>query len=136
MIAALGLSAATYPRWGRVVNLAALMATCVLVVGCGVPVRYGSGPYQQWDKDTEYHVAERPGGFQLSVLFSRYQFFPSPATVESACRSTLTSMAYTLAEQRGRKIRPINEQRIQLSTGRNIASAITSCSATAPVEYE
>jgi hypothetical protein len=52
-----------------------------------------------------------------------------------ACKQAFTSLAYDLADQRGRKIVPINEQRIKMSFGRNGFSGTTSCSATAPVEW-
>ena len=38
-------------------------------------------------------------------------------------------------EARGRKIQPVNEQRIRLSMGRDGFTGITSCSATAPVDF-
>jgi hypothetical protein len=44
-------------------------------------------------------------------------------------------VAHDIAENRGKKIQPINEQRIRLSFGRNGFTGITSCSATAPADF-
>ena len=45
-------------------------------------------------------------------------------------------MAYGHAQKQNRNIKPINEQMIKISTGRNIAAGITSCSATVEVQYQ
>lgn len=108
----------------------------LLVASCSAPVNFASGPYRALDEDTQYHVADRPGGFVISVEYSRYQFIPSATALIEACRSALTSAAYQVAEQRGRRIAPINEQRIRVDTGRNIVTAVSSCTATVPVEYQ
>ena len=74
-------------------------------------------------------------GFSLTVYYSRYQFIPEADAVALACKSALTSIAHELAERRGREIKPVNEQRIRISMGRNGVSGITSRSATAPIDY-
>ncbi len=38
-------------------------------------------------------------------------------------------------KKKNRNIKPINEQMIKLSTGRNIAAGVTSCSASVQVQY-
>ncbi|MHC4173936.1 MAG: hypothetical protein ACYST5_13490 [Planctomycetota bacterium] len=91
---------------------------------------------QTYDHNTEYRIEEREGGFALTVYYRRYQFIPESDSVATACKSNLTSIAYEIAEERGKKIKPINEQRIKLSMGRNGLTGITSCSATVPVDYE
>jgi len=53
-----------------------------------------------------------------------------------ACKSALTSIAYEHAQKKNRNIKPINEQTIRISTGRNIAAGVTSCSANVQVEYQ
>jgi hypothetical protein len=107
----------------------------VLLAGCATPVRYTDKPLTRYDKTTEYRVDDRPGGFAVVVEYERFQFIPESSAVTTACRSMLTSLAHEIAEARGRKIQPINEQRIRLSMGRNGVTGITSCSATVPVDY-
>ena len=88
-----------------------------------------------YDKTSEYRIDDRPGGFTVFVEYERYQFIPESSAVATACRAMLTSLAHEMAEARGRKIQPVNEQRIRLSMGRNGVTGITSCSATAPVDF-
>lgn len=104
--------------------------------GCATPVAYTNQPLARYDKDTEYHTDDTPKGFSLTIYYSRYQFIPESEAVGTACRQVLMALAYEIAEQRGRKIAPINEQRIKTSFGRNGFSGITSCSATVPVEWD
>ncbi|WP_439684839.1 hypothetical protein MNJPNG_04855 [Cupriavidus oxalaticus] len=88
-----------------------------------------------FDRDTDYAVDDLPGGFTLTVNYSRYQFVPELSAVATACKATLTSIAHDLAAQKGRAIEPIDEQRIKLSMGRNGFTGMTSCSASAPVKW-
>lgn len=89
-----------------------------------------------YDKDTEYSMSDRVNGFDLTVNYSRYQFIPESSAVAVACKSALTSLAHELADKKGRKIKPLNEQRIRISMGRNGLTGITSCSAQAVAEWE
>ena len=111
------------------------IAAAALVAGCATPVAYTDRPGTAYDKDTEYIVEDTPGGFVLTVNYSRYQFIPESTAVQTSCRSQLTSIAHELAEKRGRKIQPIDEQRIKISMGRNGFSGITSCSANVAARY-
>jgi len=47
----------------------------------------------------------------------------------------MLSLAHELAEQRGKKLEPINEQRIRKSMGRNGVTGITSWSGMVPATY-
>jgi hypothetical protein len=114
----------------------ACSAPLLLVLGaCATPVGHSNRPMETYDRDTEYQMEERPGGFALTIYYSRYQFIPESDAVALACRSSLTAIAYEVAERRGRRIQQVNEQRIRLSMGRNGVTGITSCSATVPVDY-
>lgn len=106
-----------------------------LVSACATPVTYTDRPLQRFDKDTEYAVEGRTGGFTVTVYYSRYQFIPESDAVAVACKQALTAVAHDVAEGRGKKIQQINEQRIRISMGRNGVTGVTSCSATAPAEY-
>ncbi|MBL8445800.1 MAG: hypothetical protein JNJ44_00105 [Zoogloeaceae bacterium] len=90
----------------------------------------------QYDRDTEYSVMARDDGFSITINYSRYQFIPESGAVAVACKSALTAIAFEHADKLGRKILPINEQRIRLSMGRNGFTGITSCSATAVAEWQ
>jgi len=71
----------------------------------------------------------------LTVAYSRYQFIPESDALTAACKSSLTSIAWEIAEKRGKKILPINEQRIRLSLGRNGLTGMTLCQASVAVEW-
>ena len=106
-----------------------------LATACTTPVGYSNAPLATYDKDTEYRADDTPTGFTLTIYHSRYQFFPESDAIAQSCKSALTSLAHDLADKRGRKISPVNEQRIKISFGRNGVSGVTSCSATAPIEW-
>jgi len=115
------------------------LAAAVVVgglAGCATPVSHTNIPLSTYDKDTEYGVEDRPDGFGITVYYSRYQFIPESDAVAVACRSALTSIAWEIAERKGRKIEPVNEQRIRISMGRNGMSGITSCQAFAIVNWK
>jgi hypothetical protein len=118
--------------WKASVSLAVAFA----MAGCATPVGYTNQPLATYDKDTEYRADDTPTGFNLTIYYSRYQFIPESGAVAVACKQALTALAHDLAQQRGRKIKPVDEQRIRLSFGRNGLSGVTSCSATAPVEWQ
>ena len=104
--------------------------------GCATPMQQTDAPMITYDRDTGYSIAARDGGFAISINYSRYQFIPESGAVAAACRSALTSIAHEHADKQGRKIQPINEQRIRISMGRNGFTGITSCSATALAEWQ
>jgi hypothetical protein len=118
------------------VKIYVAMATALMICGCATPVSQTVEPMTRYDKDTEFAVEERPAGFWLTVYYSRYQFIPESDAVATACKSTLTSLAWELAEKRGKQIEPINEQRIRISMGRNGLSGITSCQANTVVSWK
>lgn len=120
-------------RW-IMIGLTAAAAT--LVTSCTTPAGYSSAPLARYDKDTEYRTDDRPGGFTLTIYYSRYQFIPESDALAVACKQALTSLAHDLAEKQGRKIKPIDEQRIKISFGRNGVTGITSCSAVAPADWQ
>ena len=108
----------------------------VLLFSCATPVSHTLQPMLKYDKDTEYAVENKDSGFAISVYYSRYQFIPESSAVATACKSMLTSIAYEISEKRGKKIYPINEQKIRISMGRNGLSGITSCQAYAIADFK
>lgn len=117
-------------------RLMVILLVFFLLAACATPVSHTNIPLSTYDKDTEYGVEEREDGFSITVYYSRYQFIPESDAVATACKSQLTAIAWEEADKRGRKIEPINEQRIRVSMGRNGFSGITSCQATAIVKYD
>jgi hypothetical protein len=107
----------------------------ILLVGCATPVSHTNIPLNTYDKDTEYGLEERDDGFAITVLYSRYQYFPESDALGDACKSMLTAIAHEVADGRGKPINQINEQKIRLSFGRNGITGITSCQAYAVAEY-
>lgn len=108
----------------------------VLLSACATPVSHTNTPLSTYDKDTEYGVEERADGFGITVYYSRYQFIPESDAVATACKSALTSIAWEVADKKGKQIDPINEQRIRISMGRNGLSGITSCQAFAAAKWK
>jgi hypothetical protein len=108
----------------------------MLAVSCTTTGILTKTPLTKYNKDIKYGIEERPNGFAITLYYSRYQFIPESSALATACKSSLTSIAWDIAEMKGKKIKPINEQRIKLSMGRNGLTGITSCIAMAIVEWE
>lgn len=106
------------------------------LIGCATPTKMTDAQMTSYDKNTDYAITPRPDGFSIAVDYSRYQFIPESSAVATACKSAITSIAYEQADKQGRKIQPLNEQRIRISMGRNGLTGITSCSALASVEWK
>jgi hypothetical protein len=113
-----------------------LVLLVTLLASCATPVSHTNTPLSTYDKDTEYGIEERSDGFGITVYYSRYQFIPESSAVATACKSALTSIAWEVAEKKGKTVDPINEQRIRLSMGRNGLTGITSCQAFALVSWK
>jgi hypothetical protein len=110
-------------------------ALAVFLQACATPMQQTDAAMQTYDRDTEYVVAQRPDGFAVSINYSRYQFIPESSAVATACKSQVMTIAHEHADKIGRKIQPLNEQRVRISMGRNGLTGITSCSATAIAEW-
>jgi hypothetical protein len=114
--------------WGTLVFV-------MLLAGCATPVSHTNIPLSTYDKDTEYGIEKREDGFAITVFYSRYQFIPESDAVATACKSQLTAIAWEHADNEGREIEPVNEQRIRISMGRNGLTGITSCQANAVAKW-
>lgn len=108
----------------------------LFLTGCATPIGFSQKPMANFDRDTLYNIEDAPDGFTVNVYFSRYQFIPETPAVISAAKASALSIAYNTAHARQRPIKPPNEQRIRVSTGRNGFTGITSCTVQVPVEYE
>jgi hypothetical protein len=117
-------------------RLCFIVFSLALLYGCATPVTYTDKEMKRFDDHSKYAIEEKQGGFFLNIVYSRYQFIPESDALLVACKQTLTNIAWEIAEEDGKKIKPINEQRIQISAGRNGFTGITSCSARVPVDFE
>lgn len=115
--------------------LSALLLASILA-GCATATKQTDASMTPYDKDTEYALMPQADGFTIAINYSRYQFIPESGAVAIACKSALTAIAYEQAVKQGRKIQPLNEQRIRISMGRNGLSGVTSCSALAVAEWQ
>lgn len=104
--------------------------------GCSSTAVYTDKEMQVYDKNTKYNVEHRENGFSLNIFYSKYQFMPNSGPIQIECKQLLTSLAWDYADEQKKKIKPLNEQRIKMSLGRNALTSHTSCSANAIVEWE
>ena len=116
--------------------LVSVIVALGLLAGCATPVSYNNVPMRTYDQNTEYNITNNSKGFTVTVFYSRYQFIPESDAVATACKAALTSIGWDESEKQGKEIKVINEQRIRISMGRNGITGITSCQATAPVEWK
>ena len=103
--------------------------------GCATPVAYTTQPMTRLDQHAEYAVEDFDGGFTLTILYQRYQFIPESDAVDNAASSQLLSLAHDIADRRGKALKPINEQRVKKSMGRNGLTGITSWTGTVKAFY-
>ncbi|MFM7344134.1 MAG: hypothetical protein ACKO1J_02040 [Tagaea sp.] len=106
------------------------------MAGCAGPAVNNDLPMIRYDRDTEYRTEDTALGFTVTINHSRGQLLPELSAVGQSCRQALTAVAGDIAERRGRRIAPINDQRIRTSFVRNPLLGVTYCSATAPVFWE
>ena len=111
----------------------AIAALCLF--GCATAERFTDLPMQRYDRDTKYRIDETPGGYTVNVYYSRFQYIPESSAVAMAAKSAIMNIAHDHADKKGRKIEPINEQRIRMSMGRNGLAGITSWTGTLSVKY-
>jgi len=106
------------------------------ITSCAAPMSFSDMPLSRYDKNTEYGIKDRTDGFDIAVLYSKYELIPASDAVAMACKSSLTSIAWEVSEKKGRQIAPINEQTIKISMGRNGLSGMTSCRAFATAKWK
>ena len=114
--------------------LGLLVALSVVCVGC-TAVDYTRGQMQKYDNATSYHITELPNGMKIAVRVDKYQFFANPMPLKDEGMSALRFIAKEQAARRGRSIRPIADEDVMYSTGRNVLLGTTTWSGTAVVSY-
>lgn len=117
----------------RCVKLIGGVVAVSLCVACAAPSPKGGT--EAGEIDARYKVESRHDGFLISSTYSRYQFVPESAAVQAACKQSLMATAYDYAESFGRKIEPVNEQRMRVTMSRNGLTGMTSCEASVPVVW-
>ena len=115
-----------------------VISCLLLLAGCTTPLSYtdiklSTGPYGQ---GTQYGIENHENGFALAVYYSRYQFLSDGVVVVIECKNRLAAIAREYADDIGKKIEPINESRLRVSTGRDEFFGITSCQADTVVKWK
>ena len=108
----------------------------LFVVGCSVPATFTDAPMSPYDNHTKYRVDDSDKGFVIVIAYSRYLGHAESEAIATECKSALTNIAYIHADKVGRKIQPVNEQRIQLSLGYSVLTGVGECSARTEVEWQ
>ena len=108
----------------------------IFFIGCASATMLTDKPMTQYNQETEFRIDQEDAGFVITIYYSKYQFWPQSGVIYTACKSTITSIAYEHADKLKKKIKPINEQRIRFDMGRNSLSGVSSCSATVKVEFD
>ena len=120
----------------RMLKVMVLVVVAALLSACATSTKETDADMTSYDKDTDYSVSNRTDGFYIAINYSRYQFIPESGAIATACKSALTAIAYEIGDKQDKKIATINEQRIRISMGRNGFTGITSCAASAVVEWQ
>lgn len=112
-----------------VITASLLWIACVLMIGCATAKRQSNIVLDKSGQDAKYGILPTPDGFEIEIVYSRYQFVPESDAVSAACKSQLLALAYEHADAAGRSLEPINEQRVRVSMGRNGLAGTTTCRA-------
>lgn len=112
------------------------MLGIILATGCARPIGYTERPMERYDQNTTYRIDSSLNGFTVTAFKERYQFIPESDVVAQEAKQSATAIAWMHADRTGRRIRPINPDRTQLSLGRNGLSGLTSCTVIVTAEWE
>ncbi len=106
----------------------------LLLWACTPQVASYQGPMREvWGSKAWVAVEDSAQGFLITVEYNA-DFGSGLAATAAACKSALLSQAAAYADRLGKKIQPINEQRITMSVGyRGLAPG---CLAQVPVEWQ
>ena len=119
-------------------KLTVVLGVVAMLAGCAVPQQIPLQEAYSYDKDTKFAINEESDGFVLTVDYARQQFIAmkTEAGVRE-CKSKLASIARELSDKTGRKMKPINEERITLfMSPDNRRGNDTYCHAQYKVEWE
>lgn len=106
------------------------IASYTVLLSCATPASYTDKPLTNFDQNTQYRIDDHSDGFTVTMAYSRYQFIPESDAVAAVAKNNLTAICYEVADSKGKKILPVEEQRIKMSMGRNGVTGITSWNGT------
>ena len=106
-----------------------IFVACAMLGGCASAKRQSDIALNRSGQDARFGTKPTNDGFEIEIEYSRYQFVPESDAVAAACKSQLLALAYQHADETGRRLEPINEQRIRISMGRNGLAGMTTCRA-------
>lgn len=84
--------------------------------------------------DATYKVENRPGGFLISSTYISHQQV-TERDARSSCKRSIIATAHDYADSFGRKIEPVNEERVRISMGRSAIPGMSTCEASVPVVW-
>lgn len=114
---------------------------CLLSVACTTTAPSHTGPntgrqLSTYDMSTEYATEYSPDGFTLLVYHRYQQFTMLRSTAAAECKAAAGNVATSVADRWNRKLAPVDDSRVELTTSRNWLGKITACSAKVPVAWE
>ena len=116
-------------------NKLIFISCAMMLAGCSAG-HFKDMKMTKYDSNTDYGIVNTADGFGVQVDYSRYQFVPGPDEVSIGCKSQLTAIAFEHAKSAGKEIKPISDQQIHLSMGRNGLLGLTSCNAYAETQWK
>jgi hypothetical protein len=99
------------------------------------PDSFGSGQFDRIAGDTRWRVADRPDGFQVTVLRSAYHVNAGAgvAEFEDTCRKQALALAAEEASKRGGRVDPTT---VRADATRDRLLGVTTCTGTVSVASE
>lgn len=116
-------------------RLPILITLSLFLSGCAAPVSQINTLMSTYDKDTEYGVDKRNDGFGITVYYSSYQFISKSDAAAKACKSQTTAIALEYSDKMDKRIKLVDQSRINTSMSRNDLTNITLCQADTIVEW-
>ena len=117
-------------------KLAFSMVALLLVCGCFTAQNLTDESLVQYDKHTKYTISdETDEGFTLTVYYGRYQFFTSRGNIAWDAFDKLKIIAREIAQEKGKKIKPVKQEELITSYGRNAMTSTTYCHCQTRVRY-
>ncbi len=113
-----------------------LCAFSLNLMACVSPSGYLEKEETAYDLDTSYHVEDHSDGFTLTIYYSHYQFWPNYDSVDRSGKAILRRIAKEIATEREKKLKPIAEESMETSLGRNGFSGLTSLTGEVRVYYK
>lgn len=120
----------------KIIQLILAAIAFTIITGCTtVPPRFNQVPSES--ANTGYVIElEDSNGFHLETFLKSYSFFPNPDDNIQEAKQSFIRIAQFLAEERGRKSKPIIPSMLQANATRNIVDGNYSIYVSGRVDYE